>query len=296
MTTNANQRLPITIRLNSFEGPLDLLLYLIQTHELDISTVAIGRITDQYLNYVRLMQELNFDLASEFLVMAATLLLWKSQAILPKEETESLAEAIDLPLTQEELVRQLMDRQRFLAVRDEMLQLPRLGEDFFIRENVKPPVERVWRTMKISELALGLQDTLVRARKRKQILRKETVSLAEKVRDFAAKLEVGKLTDLKKLLSLTPTRAELVVTFLASLELARILKLKVYQEQTYAPILVELIETLDNLNWSFLQTFENIQAHVEGTSAETSVAESSPEDHSSIVQAPVTSALEEAHG
>src|SRR5271163_3913462 len=84
-------RLPITIRLESFEGPLDLLLYLIQSHELDISKISISKITDQYLAYVRLMQELNFDTASEFLVMAATLLHWKSKAILPQEEAAQAA-------------------------------------------------------------------------------------------------------------------------------------------------------------------------------------------------------------
>ncbi|MCC7440727.1 MAG: segregation/condensation protein A [Bdellovibrionales bacterium] len=78
-------RVPITIRLESFEGPLDLLLYLVQENELDISRVSIARITDQYLAYIKLMQEMNFEMASEFLLMAATLLYWKSKAVLPRE-------------------------------------------------------------------------------------------------------------------------------------------------------------------------------------------------------------------
>ena len=86
MMTDVSQRLPITVRLESFEGPLDLLLYLIQSHELDISRISITQITDQYLAYVQLLQELNFDTASEFLVMAATLLHWKSKAVLPQEK------------------------------------------------------------------------------------------------------------------------------------------------------------------------------------------------------------------
>src|SRR5277367_6107561 len=107
-------RLPITVRLESFEGPLDLLLYLIQSHELDISKISISKITDQYLVYVRLMQELNFDAASEFLVMAATLLHWKSKAVLPQEKSDDPAAVEgELELTQEELVRQLLEHQRF---------------------------------------------------------------------------------------------------------------------------------------------------------------------------------------
>ena len=85
-----SNRVPITVRLDTFEGPLDLLLYLIQSHELDISKVSITKITDQYLAYVRLMQELNFDAASEFLVMAATLLHWKSKAGVPYSSADSL--------------------------------------------------------------------------------------------------------------------------------------------------------------------------------------------------------------
>src|SRR3954469_22942758 len=122
-------RVPITVRLESFEGPLDLLLYLIQSHELDISKVSIGRITDQYLAYVRLMQELNFDAASEFLVMAATLLHWKSRAILPQEQKAD-AQGIgadDAVLSQEDLVRQLMEHQRFLEAGENLAQLPLLG-------------------------------------------------------------------------------------------------------------------------------------------------------------------------
>src|SRR3954468_4395967 len=104
-------RVPITVRLESFEGPLDLLLYLIQSHELDISKVSIGRITDQYLAYVQLIQELNFDAASEFLVMAATLLHWKSKALLPQEEkaTGSGNSSDDDIMTQEDLIRQLLE-------------------------------------------------------------------------------------------------------------------------------------------------------------------------------------------
>src|SRR5438270_13065729 len=105
MTASMAHRLPITIRLESFEGPLDLLLYLIQSHEMDISRISISHITDQYLSYVRLMQELNFDIASEFLVMAATLILWKSKSLLPRDdEAVEGQNADDGELTQEDLI------------------------------------------------------------------------------------------------------------------------------------------------------------------------------------------------
>lgn len=244
-------RVPITIRLEGFEGPLDLLLYLIQSNELDISKVSITKITDQYLSYVRLMQELNFDIASDFLVMAATLLLWKSKALLPHDGEENSAglSQEDGELTQEELLRQLMEHQRFLAAGEELSQLPRLGEDVFIRPNLKPPTEKVWKDdMSVTTIALTFQEMIARARRRKHVLRKETVSLSEKIIEFSQKLEPGTIQALNSFISpyldAQNVRPETVVTFLATLELGRLRKMRLYQEGVYQPIYVELLESL----------------------------------------------------
>ncbi len=249
-------RVPITVRLDSFEGPLDLLLYLIQSHELDINKVSISRITDQYLAYVRLMQELNFDTASEFLVMAATLLHWKSKALLPQEATAAGAQAADDVMTQEELIRQLMEHQRFLAAGQRLSELPQLGADVFTRPNRRPPSEKVWKEMDITALALGFQDLLVRATRRTKVLRKETVSLSDKIGDFRRTLRVGKLTELASLIQDTSSRPEVVVTFLATLELSRLRKMRLFQDETYAPIFIELLESLENFNGDLSSSFD----------------------------------------
>ena len=253
-------RLPLTIRLDQFEGPLDLLLFLIQSHELDVSKVPIGKITDQYLTYIEHMTEMNFDIASEFLVMAATLIMWKSRSLLPKEEDpNAVADGEDI-ITPEELIRQILNRKRFLETAHEWQGMPMLGADVFTRPNRRPPIERVWREMNISDMALSYQEMLIRARKRSQILKKETVSVAEKIYYFADRLEVGKLTEMRDMLTALPTKGEWVVTFLASLELARLKKLKVYQNLAYDPIYLELLENLKGINLSLmgdLQTFDN---------------------------------------
>lgn len=252
-------RVPITVRLESFEGPLDLLLYLIQSHEMDISKISISRITDQYLSYVRLMQELNFDIASDFLVMAATLLHWKSKAVLPQEKKdEQNAEDEEPGLTQEELIRQLLEHQRFRQAGEDLAQLPRLGDDVFTRPNKKPPIERVWREMNVTDLALTFQDMLTRARKRTQILKKETVSISSKIADFANNLEIGKPKELRSILSADPSKAEVVVTFLASLELSRLRRLRVHQELTYSPIYLELIASLENFDLNMASGFDSV--------------------------------------
>lgn len=251
-------RVPITIRLESFEGPLDLLLYLIQSHELDISKVSISKITDQYLAYVRLMQELNFDAASEFLVMAATLLHWKSRALLPQEPNAKSSDGSseDGVLSQEDLVRQLLEHQRFLEAGENLAQLPQLGRDVFTRSNRKPPVEKIWKEMNITDLALSYQEMLVRARKRTQILRKETVSLKDKILEFADRLPLNELVELRSLLPILPLKAEVVVTFLASLELSRLKKMKLHQEEVYSEIYLQLLETLIQFDLDLASGFD----------------------------------------
>lgn len=253
-----SQRIPITVRVDSFEGPLDLLLYLIQTHELDISKVSIGKITDQYLVYVRLLQELNFDTASEFLVMASTLLHWKSRSLLPQEpRLDASGQALEEgALSQEDLVRQLLEHQKFQEAGESLGQLPLLGQDVFGRSNRKPPIERIWREMNITDLAVSYQQMLTRARKRTQILKKETVSLTDKIMEFADLIPVGKLIELQTLLSAAPSRTEIVVTFLAALELSRLKKMRIHQEEVYSVIYLELLETLVNFDSNLASGFD----------------------------------------
>ncbi|MBI2711327.1 MAG: segregation/condensation protein A [Bdellovibrio sp.] len=253
------QRIPITIRLDSFEGPLDLLLYLIQSHELDISKVSIARITDQYLAYVRLMQELNFDTASEFLVMAATLLHWKSRALLPQDDKKERGPGLGQDgdeFTQEDLIRQLQEHQRFLKAGETLGSMVLLGDDVFTRSNEKPEIQKIWKTMDISSLALSYQDILVRARKRTHVLRKETVSITDKIKEFADRLPLNQLMELAKLMSLAPDRPEIVATFLATLELCKLKKMRVHQEGVYSSIYVELLEALTDMELSLETEFE----------------------------------------
>ncbi len=250
LTENRSHTRPITIRLEQFEGPLDLMLYLIQSQEMDISTVSISKITDQYLNALKLMQEMDFDIASDFLVMAATLILWKSKALMPKEgEDQALVEETALPLTQEELVRQLLLRQAYLENAGKIALRPLLDDEVFTRPNKRPPIEKIWKEMNVTQIATTFQDLLVREQKRARIvMKKETVSLAEKIIEFGNKLEVNKITALETLITDVHTRGEWVVGFLASLELSRLKKIKIYQEKTFDPIYIELLEMMINFD------------------------------------------------
>jgi segregation and condensation protein A len=237
------------------------MLYLIQSQELDISTVSISKITDQYLHTLKLMQEMDFDVASEFLLMAATLILWKSKALMPKEEDPNAALAQeDAPLTQEELVRRLLERQAFLKAAGEIAVRPFLGDDVFTRPTKRPPVEKVWKQMNVSSIATTFQDLLIREQRRKRIvMKKETVSLAEKLKEFGRRLEPHQITALETMIADKGVRGEWVVGFLASLELSRLKKLKIYQEQTFDPIYVELLEKLENFDVTQASGFDYVR-------------------------------------
>lgn len=258
----AAHRVPITVCLDHFEGPLDLLLYLIQSHELDISKISITKITNQYLSYVRLMQELNFDIASEFLVLAATLIHWKSKALLPEEGTPEDVPSPDAEeaLSPEELVHQLQEHQRFLAAAEELSHFPRLGEDVFNRPNPRLPIERIWRQMSLTDLTLSYQDSVLRSRRRRQILKKETVSLNDKIKEFSFRLRPHELMELNALISDPTSRPEIVVTFLASLELSRLNKIKLFQIEVYQPIYLKLLESLENFNFRLATGFDLMQS------------------------------------
>jgi len=262
---------PLIVRLDAFEGPLDLLLFLIQSHELDVSKVSVSVVTDQYLQTIRWAQELNFDVASEFLLMAATLLLWKSKAVLPQEADLSAAQSEDdgMP-SQDELIRRLQWLQRIRATAQDLSKRPLLGEHVFIKPPEKPPIEKIWREMNVTQLAMGYQDILVRSRKRGTILKKETVSISTKIAEFAHRLTKGQREDIRRLMSAHPDRPEIVVTFLASIELSKHQKVHLTQEGTYQPIYMELLQDLDTLNLGLVSEFEvnpaeEPPAQIEGT-------------------------------
>lgn len=261
LTAQAPSTRPFTIRLEQFEGPLDLMLYLIQSQELDISSVSISRITDQYLQALKLMQELDFDIASEFLLMAATLILWKSKALMPKEEEAGADSAeIEIPLTQEQLVQQLLMRQRYLEMAGRISERPLLGHDVFTRPNKRPPVEKIWKEMNISSLATTYQDLLIREQRRARVvMKKETVSLSEKLKEFGSRLTPKQITALETLIADKNLRGEWVVGFLASLELSRLKKLKIYQEKTFDPIFIELLEKIDEMDLHQASGFEYVR-------------------------------------
>ena len=275
------------------------MLYLIQSHEMDINRVSISSLTDQFVAYVRLMQELNFDTASEFLVMAATLLHWKSKALLPQEDKAGELNADEeLGMTQEELIRQLLEHQRFLAAGKDLSQLPLLGDDVFTRPNRRPPVEQDLEgnghLEPCSELS-GHSGQSPQAHDHSQ----ERNRLDHRQNHGVQRPPQAQQTDGSQRSAFAAGRRSprVVVTFLASLELSRLRKMRLHQEGTYQAILLELLETLRGFDLNLARGFDNpiaqAEAQVQAANEETKQAEETAAIPAELLTAPAEQAMTE---
>lgn len=233
----------LEFKLDAFEGPLDLLLLLIEKDKVDIYDIPIARIADQYMEYVAEMEAQNLDTLSDFLVLAATLLDIKARMLLPKEEDEN-GEEID-PRT--ELVEQLIEYQEFkLMARELGDQYVKMSDYFYKKSTIPKEVEQYRPTPDMDELLEDvtlekLQSVFEMVMKKREdsydeirgnfgTIEKDPVRISDKLEHV---LDFGKRTgkfSFRALLMEQPTRAEIVVTFLACLELIKIGQITVNQE------------------------------------------------------------------
>ncbi|HEY8278526.1 MAG TPA: segregation/condensation protein A [Bdellovibrionota bacterium] len=236
----------LRVKLASFEGPLDLLLYLIQKDEIDIRSIKIAEITDQYLRTLDLMREHNLDVAGDFLLMASTLIYIKSRTMLPQTDELLVGEGDDI-LTQDELMRRLMEHQRYRAMAMDFKGMPVLGKDFFKRPlpDEREKREQLLKEMNLTDLTLAFQNLLMKSRSPTVKVKADRLSIAEAARRIADKLGSQEVTDFQSLFSENPDRNELVVTFLAILELGRLQKIRVLQHVVYGTIYVVLRDKLN---------------------------------------------------
>ena len=224
-------------RLPIYEGPLDLLLHLIKRAELDPRDVTASIITEQYLEYLNLMEELNLDIAGEYLVMAATLLLIKSFALLPHPEFADTEEGEEL---KRELVERLLEYQRYREAAAKLGELPMLGRDVFATP-AQPPPERdesapAYR-VSISDLVQAMAAVLKRLHDRTpRPIELRDIPVAQCIPRILAALEGGLRVDFASLFEDLADRAFIIATFLALLELIRRGEVCVWQEQRPGPI------------------------------------------------------------
>ncbi len=222
------------VNLPLFEGPLDLLLYLIKKNEFDIFDIPISQITQEYLEYLSNMEKLNMEIATEFIVMAAKLLQIKVMMLLRGDE-----EAEEDP--REELVSALISYQAFKEAVDFLLSREILNKDVFLKSHAKKQIEdeEVWTELSPSDLMLLMKDILKRMKKPSfQEIEIEKVSVVEKVKFIIEKTSENKTFLFDELVSEISNLMHLVAFILAILELMRLGIVKVVQMKPFGKIMV----------------------------------------------------------
>lgn len=242
-----NNSTDLRVKLASFEGPLDLLLYLARQNEIDVRDIKIQEITDHYLRHLEMMREYNLDIAGDFILMASTLILLKSRKLLPQDEEnpdESLEGEIE---TEAELLRRLLEHQRYQEVARQFRELPRMGWDTFKRPlpDERTRKDQVLKEMNLSELSLALQQVLLRVRRPVRRVQRETVSVSQAITWIVGKLSMQEAVELSDLFPGDADRSKIVATFLAILELGRLKKIRVLQHVIYGSIYVVARENLE---------------------------------------------------
>ncbi len=235
----AGQDEELKLRLGAFAGPLDLLLHLIRQEQANIFDIPIARIANEYLNYLRLMKKMDISVAGDFLVMAATLIEIKSKMLLPREPLlDGDAETEVDP--RRELVHRLLEHQKFKNAAAMLWEQATVEQSVFGRGKIETDNAH-------AEINVGLFDLLgtfqkILARRKEEIMleiEREEMSLTEMLDELKARISVHKTLSLNSFFSQTKTRRELVLAFLAVLELVKSAHIRLIQTEIFGEIIAQ---------------------------------------------------------
>jgi segregation and condensation protein A len=226
----------LEVFLEAFEGPLDLLLYMIRRQNLDILDIPIADITRQYMDYIGLMQDLQLELAGEYLVMAATLAEIKSRMLLPRATDPNAGEEID---PRADLVRRLQEYERFKSAAENIDRIPRMDRDTWVgsaslseRKSSRPMPQ-----VAMQEMILAFRDVVLRAEMfAHHHVQRERLSVRVRMSDILASLERNSFVEFVQLFRPEEGRMGVTVTFVAILELVREGLIDIVQTEAYAPL------------------------------------------------------------
>lgn len=232
----------LEVFLETFEGPLDLLLYLIKHQNLDILDIPVLKITQQYIEYIELMQDLRMELAAEYLVMAAMLAEIKSKMLLPRQLSDDEEESDP----RSELIRRLQEYERFKKAAEDIDELPRLYRDNYkaTAELIADKVSKPLPDVELDAVLLAFQDVLKRAEKLKNHhIEREPLSVRERMSSVLSKLHdsEGKFLAFHQFFSNEEGKAGAVVTFLALLELCKEGMIEIVQGEPLSDVWVKPI-------------------------------------------------------
>lgn len=227
----------LEVFMEAFEGPLDLLLYLIKRQNLDVLDIPIAKITMQYMQYIEMMDTMKFELAAEYLLMAAMLAEIKSRMLLPRPESENEE---DDPRA--ELVRRLQEYERFKKAAEDLDEIPRQERDSWVAKAEAPPLEltRVEPDVDLRELLAAFKDILNRVDiSSSHMIQRETLSIREKMTAVLSAITTDGFIDFTSLFNFDEGRKGVVVTFMAILELLKGAMIDLVQSEPFAPIYIK---------------------------------------------------------
>ncbi len=228
----------LEVFLEAFQGPLDLLLYLIKKQNLDILDIPVAEITRQYMSYVDLMKEIRFELAAEYLVMAAMLAEIKSRLLLPRP-VEANSEELD---PRAELVRRLQEYEQIKVAAERLDQAPQIGRDIFIARAEIPELDipRPLPKVDLKELVMAFADVMRRmALTKHHAIRADSLSVRERMTEVLARIKQDKFVEFNQLFSVEEGKLGVVVTFIAILELLKQALIDIVQHEPFSPIHVK---------------------------------------------------------
>jgi segregation and condensation protein A len=236
----AESRDELKITLGEFAGPLDLLLFLIKQEQANIFDIPIAKITDEYLRYVRLMKSLDFAVATDFIVMAATLIEIKSKMLLPREIAEEEGDETDDP--RQELVDKLLEYEKFKSAAEMLYERTTIEQAVFQRGPIESDDNNAEISASVFDLLTVFQKILLRHKEEVQMeIHREEVSLADMIKNLKRRIfEEGELNILSFFEEMH-TRRELVTAFIAVLEIVRTEGIKLLQKKTFGEIILKKV-------------------------------------------------------
>ncbi|SJZ62967.1 segregation and condensation protein A [Selenihalanaerobacter shriftii] len=249
------------VKIDAFEGPIPLLLHLIKNDEVEIYDISISEITKQYLNYIAAMQELNLEIASEFLIMAANLIELKSGMLLPDEDKEEEEDEID---PRQQLIRRLLEYKKYKELADclrdyedtQHKRYTRNIESILAEIDSEEPEVNPLENMSLNEFVSTFEEVVVKRLQQKDkvkdkkneskdklsYLNREEISIQDKIEDLAKRMNKEKEVNFIELFSQGCTKLEIVVTFMALLELMKQHKVRIKQSDVFREIIVYLVD------------------------------------------------------
>ncbi len=229
----------LQIKLGEFAGPLDLLLFLIKQEQADIFDIPIARITEEYLNYVRVMKSLDIAIAADFLVMAATLIEIKSKMLLPRDPAD---EEIEIEDPRQELVDRLLEYEKFKSAAQMLYEKTTIEQAVFTRGQIESDENNAEVDASVFDLLTVFQKIMARHKEEIKLeIEREEISLSDMIANLKKRIFASNELSLLKFFEETKSKHELVIAFIAVLEIVRTESVKLMQNKTFGDIILRKV-------------------------------------------------------